>query len=167
MSNLVPDITCNEFLYPRNEHQKVRVSSLVVAEKFEKKHKNILQAIELLECSEEFNRLNFQQIDYVDQKGRTYKAYAMTRDGFMMLVMGFTGKKAATWKEAFIACYNRLEAKYREHVKLLAGLRDRNQLRLMKAYEDNLDHISLDRMITDRQIPKEVKEALDESRGLC
>ena len=42
----------------------------------------------------EFNALNFERIKYVDSRGRKQDAYMMTRDGFTMLVMGYTGKKA-------------------------------------------------------------------------
>ena len=44
-------------------------TSIDVAEKFGKRHKNVLQAILALECSDEFNRLNFQPVKYVDEKG--------------------------------------------------------------------------------------------------
>lgn len=88
---------------------QVFATSLDVAEKFEKKHKNVLQAIEKIECSEEFNRLNFQLVTYVDAKGESRPMYHMTRDGFSFLAMGFTGKKAAMFKEMFIRAFNDLE----------------------------------------------------------
>jgi len=81
-------------------------TSLIVAKKFDRRHDNVLQGIETLECSPDFNLLNFQEISYTDDKNRTYKAYNMTRDGFVFLVMGFTGPKAAKFKEAFINEFN-------------------------------------------------------------
>lgn len=85
-------------------------TSLVVAEKFDRRHKNVVQAIQNLECSEEFGRLNFQPISYADTYGRQQTCYRMTRDGFSFLCMGFTGKKAAQWKEAYIKAFNAMEA---------------------------------------------------------
>lgn len=90
---------------------KMFTTSLLVAEAFEKEHKNVLRDIENLECSPEFRRLNFEQTPYVHpQNGETYPAYRLTRDGFAFLAMGFTGKKAAAWKEKFLEAFNAMEA---------------------------------------------------------
>lgn len=83
-------------------------SSLIVAEKFGKSHSVVLRALRQMECSEQFNRCNFAPIEYIDDKGRTQPAFAMTHDGFALLVMGFTGKEAMQWKEKFLAEFNRL-----------------------------------------------------------
>lgn len=89
-------------------------TSLIVAEAFEKEHKNVLRDIENLECSKEFHRLNFEHTPYVHpQNGQTYPAYRLTRDGFAFLAMGFTGKKAAAWKEKFLEAFNAMEAALR------------------------------------------------------
>lgn len=64
-----------------------------MAEKFGKRHDNVLQAIGRLECSPEFTALNFQASDYTDSTGRKLAAYRMTRDGFVFLAMGFTGRE--------------------------------------------------------------------------
>jgi Rha family phage regulatory protein len=84
-------------------------TSLIIAEHFGKAHKNVLQAIDNLGCSEQFSRLNFQPSDFVNSRGKTYKGYVITRDGFSMLVMGFTGTKAMQWKEKFLAAFNAME----------------------------------------------------------
>ncbi|MDE7065143.1 MAG: Rha family transcriptional regulator, partial [Desulfovibrionaceae bacterium] len=55
-----------------------------------------------LECSTEFNERNFAPVEYKDAKGEMRPAYRLTRDGFAFLAMGFTGKKAAAWKEKFL-----------------------------------------------------------------
>lgn len=91
-----------------NNDQPV-TTSLIVAEVFEKKHQHVLEAIRNLDCSEEFGRSNFRHISYKDTYGREQSAISMTRDGFTFLAMGFTGKKAAAWKEKFIAAFNQLE----------------------------------------------------------
>ena len=84
----------------------IKTTSLKVAEHFGKQHKNVLQAIDRLECSLEFNQLNFQPVEYSDAKGEKRPAYEMTKDGFTFLAMGFTGKEAAKWKEAYINAFN-------------------------------------------------------------
>ncbi len=85
---------------------QVVTTSLRVAEYFGKAHGKVLRAIETLGCSAGFNQANFGSIEYIDARGRCQKAYQMTKDGWMFLVMGFTGKKAAAIKERFIAAFN-------------------------------------------------------------
>ena len=90
-----------------------RTTSLKVAEVFGKLHKNVLRSIENLECSEEFRRLNFELTEETVTSGavqRKSPAWEMTKDGFMFLVMGFTGKKAAQIKEAYINAFNWMAA---------------------------------------------------------
>ncbi|MCK3657064.1 hypothetical protein A4G19_15495 [Pasteurellaceae bacterium Macca] len=79
-----------------------------VAEVFGKQHKNILQAIENLDCSTEFRRLNFQQSYYLNEQNKRQPMVRMTQDGFTFLVMGFRGKKAAEFKEAYIKQFNKM-----------------------------------------------------------
>lgn len=83
--------------------------SLTVAEVFGKEHKNVLRDIERLECSEEFNRLNFERIDYIDSRSRKQNKFIITQDGFTMLAMGYTGKEAARFKEKYINEFNRMK----------------------------------------------------------
>ncbi|WP_334471098.1 Rha family transcriptional regulator [Arsenophonus sp. PmNCSU2021_1] len=92
---------------------KAVTTSQDVADYFGKLHKNVIQKIESLDCSREFMTANFSAIVVKVQAGfneRETKAYEMTKDGFVFLVMGFTGKKAAQFKEAYIAEFNRMEA---------------------------------------------------------
>ena len=84
-------------------------TSLIVAQAFEKEHFNVLRDIEKLECSETFRALNFEAAEYQDAQGKMRPAYRMTRDGFSFLAMGFTGKKAAAWKEKFLEAFNVME----------------------------------------------------------
>ncbi|MCK0506322.1 Rha family transcriptional regulator [Aromatoleum anaerobium] len=95
------------------DHAEARTTSLLVAEKFGKLYKNVLRAIENLECSPEFARLNFEPREYVDDRGKVQPMYCITRDGFAFLAMGFTGRSAAQWKENFIAAFNRIERELR------------------------------------------------------
>ena len=79
-----------------------------VADAFGKLHKDVLRKIDSLECSSEFTERNFTLSGYVDGSGRRLPQWDMTKDGFMFLVMGFTGKKAATIKEGYIAAFNEM-----------------------------------------------------------
>lgn len=88
-------------------------TSLVIAQAFDKRHGDVLKAMRRLDCSEQFNRRNFAPIAYLDARGRPQTMYEITRDGFMWLVMGFSGASAASWKEGFIAEFNRMEAELR------------------------------------------------------
>ncbi|EDV1505338.1 peptidase [Salmonella enterica subsp. salamae] len=88
---------------------KVVTSSLAVASYFGKQHKNVIQKIASLECSAEFTKLNFQLSEYIDASGRKLPCYQITRDGFAFLAMGFTGKRAAQFKEAYINAFNQME----------------------------------------------------------
>ncbi|WP_418502766.1 Rha family transcriptional regulator [Dysosmobacter welbionis] len=92
------------------KEERAVCTSLDIAETFSKEHKNVLRDVENLGCSEEFNRLNFELISYTDSMNRTQKAYAMTRDGFTLLVMGYTGGLAMKFKEAYIKQFNAMEA---------------------------------------------------------
>ncbi|WP_429565777.1 Rha family transcriptional regulator [Paraburkholderia sp. MM6662-R1] len=80
----------------------------IVAAHFGKLHKNVLRDVAALlrDCPPEFGRLNFEPVEYRDAKGEARPAYRMTKDGFMLLVMGFTGAKALAVKVAFIAAFN-------------------------------------------------------------
>ena len=89
-------------------------SSLGVADRFEKRHADVLRAIAEMDCSQDFRERNFAFSTYRSEGQRRDYPYAkLTRDGFTFLVMGFTGKEAAAWKEKYIAAFNAMEAKMR------------------------------------------------------
>ena len=81
-------------------------TSLIIAEHFEKNHRDVLRAIRGLECSPGFRLRNFAQSNYLNKQGKLQPCYEITKDGFYNLVMGFTGMKAALWREAYIAAFN-------------------------------------------------------------
>ncbi|MDY8878447.1 Rha family transcriptional regulator [Escherichia coli] len=84
-------------------------SSLAVADFFSKRHDDVLKKIRTLECSASFTARNFSVSDYTDCTGRKLPCYQITRDGFAFLAMGFTGKRAARFKEAYINAFNQME----------------------------------------------------------
>lgn len=93
---------------------KLVTTSKNVSEVFGKDHKNILRDIENLDCSEEFRRLNFELSSYKNGQNKSHKMYFITRDGWSFLVMGFTGKTAAKWKEKYISKFNEMETGLKE-----------------------------------------------------
>ena len=75
---------------------KALCTSLMVAKKFEKNHRDVIRAIENIECSQVFRERNFALSSYKSQQGKELPMVEMTRDGFTFLAMGFTGSAAAT-----------------------------------------------------------------------
>ena len=100
------------------------VTSLDVAETFSREHKNVLRDIRELQCSEDFRRLNFEQSEYLNEQNHKQPMFYMTRDGFTILAMGYTGEKAMKFKEAYIRQFNAMEkvliGKLREREKGIA-----------------------------------------------
>ena len=97
-----------------NDNNQVTTDSLTVADRFGKRHCDVLRSIKLLKCSKDFNARNLASVEYKDQKGEKRTYYDMTQDGWMFLVMGFTGEKAAEWKEKFIVAFRAMEAELRK-----------------------------------------------------
>ena len=93
----------------QNVNGKAVTTSRKVAETFEKQHKDVLKAIRELEMPEDFRERNFAPTVYVDSTGRKLPEYLITRDGFTLLAMGFTGKKAMQFKVAYIEAFNAME----------------------------------------------------------
>lgn len=85
------------------------VTSLDVAETFGKRHADVLRDIDNLACSKEFTERNFALSSYLDSSGKSNRKYYITRDGFTILVMGYTGEKAMKFKEAYIKQFNAME----------------------------------------------------------
>lgn len=98
----------NELVFLQKE--EAVTTSLVVAEKFHKRHDRVLRAIESLTDSLPKNgAVKFYESKYKDQKGEYRKMYYLNRDAFALLVMGFTGKKALQWKLEYIKAFNQME----------------------------------------------------------
>lgn len=89
---------------------KITTTSNQVAEHFGKRHDTVLRAIRNLEYSADFRLRNFAESSYINEQGKKQPCFRMTRDGFAFLAMGFTGKEAAQWKEAYINAFNKMEA---------------------------------------------------------
>lgn len=85
------------------------VNSKKIAESFGMPHRSVLRAIAGTDCSAEFGAHNFVLSSYLSTQNKRLPCYDLTRDGFAFLCMGFTGKKAAEWKERYINAFNQME----------------------------------------------------------
>lgn len=95
------------------KHKQALTTSLKVAEYFNKRHDRVLRAIEDAKSNLPKNGDVAKAIipsSYVDAKGETRPMYLLNRDGFMFVVMGFTGAKAAQLKWNYIQAFNAMEA---------------------------------------------------------
>lgn len=124
MKTLVP---MDEFGVFASTKYEAMVDSRFVADVFEKQHKHVLRDIEKITepnsgLSEDFVINNFKKDKYQDSTGRKLPCYLLTRDGFTVLVMGYTGEKAMRFKEKYIKCFNEMD----EQIKYLQSLREQH-----------------------------------------
>ncbi|MEL3918154.1 Rha family transcriptional regulator [Aeromonas enteropelogenes] len=105
---------------------EVFTTSRKVAKLFGKLHKDVLKAINNLECSPSFKERNFSLCfeNSKLQNGKPLKYYDITKDGLFFLVMGFTGKQAAQLKELYIWAFNWMAEQLYESRKLQRLLHD-------------------------------------------
>lgn len=96
-----------DIVYVRNE--EAVTNSLKVAEIFGKNHRDVIRTIrkKIGNYSKSFAQRNFALSDYQDETGKSNTMYELTRDGFAVLCLGFTGKEAALFQEAFMYEFNR------------------------------------------------------------
>lgn len=90
--------------------ERAACTSLDVADTFGKDHRHVLRDIRELGCSDEFRLSNFGPSSYVNERNKTQPMVVMTRDGFTILVMGYTGELAMKFKEAYIRQFNAMES---------------------------------------------------------
>lgn len=111
LTNIIPASPMCELV--EIENGQAVTDSVKVADVFGKKHFNVLRDIQekiLPNVSKDFNALNFELVNYRDSKGEYRPMYRMTRDGFTMLAMGYTGPKAMQFKEMYINEFNKMAA---------------------------------------------------------
>jgi Rha family phage regulatory protein len=106
------------------ENGKAVTDSLTVAEVFGKEHARVMRDIRELGCSEEFRVGNFAESTYVNSQNKEMPMYHMNQKGFTLLAMGYTGKEAMKFKEAYIDQFERME----NELKKPRVLSDREQL---------------------------------------
>lgn len=93
---------------------QITTTSKDVAKIFDKQHQHIIAKIQELP-QDDFSQSNFRPTSYIDSFNREQKMYHLTRDGFSLLAMGFTGKKAYRWKIQFIDAFNKMESYIRNN----------------------------------------------------
>lgn len=135
MNNLVASIDVKEY-----EGQPV-VSSREVANNFEKQHKHVLECIENLKegVAEKSADLFIESKYQHPQNKQWYKEYLLTRDGFSLLVMGFTGAKALEWKLKYIEAFNKMEQYIKE--QQVPQLTEQQMLQLQILNGDEMERI--------------------------
>lgn len=135
MNNLVASIDVKEY-----EGQPV-VSSREVANNFEKQHKHVLECIENLKegVAEKSADLFIESKYQHPQNKQWYKEYLLTRDGFSLLVMGFTGAKALEWKLKYIEAFNKMEQYIKE--QQVPQLTEKQMLQLQILNGDEMERI--------------------------
>ena len=101
----------NDLVFAQNG--QVLTNSLKISESFSRPHKDVLAAIRGLECPEDFKRRNFSPLEETYKNGINIECkrpvFNLTKDGFVLLVMGFTGKKAMEFKIKYIEAFNAME----------------------------------------------------------
>jgi len=113
----------NNLVFIQND--RVVTDSLIVAETFGKTHDKVLRDIREIGCSYEFRLSNFGESSYTNLQGREMPKYLITQDGFTLLAMGYTGKKAMEFKENYIKAFRKMEEELKLKPKILS---EREQL---------------------------------------
>ena len=98
----------------RGADNQALTNSLLVTEKFGKEHKRVMQDIREMGCSALFREHNFVLSSYLSRQNKETPMYVMTKDGFTLLVMSYTGEKAMKFKEDYIAAFNAMEKAIKE-----------------------------------------------------
>lgn len=99
------------------------VTSLDIAETFDKEHARVLRDIRELNCSPEFRIGNFAESIYFNEQNHKQPMYYVTRDGFTLLAMGYTGEKSMRFKEWYIRQFNEMEKELEgKHIEREKGI---------------------------------------------
>jgi anti-repressor protein len=143
-----------EALVKISEKKNPITTSVKIAEVFGKRHDNVLSDIRRLSCSEDFQLLNFKEMFITKQLPnggqRNDPYYVMTKDGFSFLVMGYTGEKAAQFKEMYIREFNKYEAMLKSDEYILARAQEISQQK-MKMLEES---VAKQQTLIEEQAPK-------------
>ena len=125
----------NELIKIESHFGRLTVSSREIAENFEKEHRSVLKSIDdlIAEMGSAQNYANlFMPGEYQHgQNKQTYREYYLTRDGFSLLVMGFTGSKALEWKLKYIDAFNKMERSIKEQIDYSALSPELQAVRMM------------------------------------
>ncbi|CAJ7795837.1 putative bacteriophage protein [Burkholderia pseudomallei] len=114
--------------------EAIVTDSRIVAAHFGKQHKNVLRDVYALRDSEKpeirtYYRLNFEPVEDHDAKGELRVLFRMTKNGFMLLTMGFTGEKALLVKIAFVDAFDAMAEYIKRHERSISQQRHDYELR--------------------------------------
>lgn len=134
-----------------NRDGKILVSSRDVAEKFGKRHDHVIRDIDkLISDSPNLGSEMFIETTYVNERGKIYRCFDMNRDGFSLISMGFTGKKALEWKLKYIDAFNQME----EKLKSVDYLSEEEKLKLQLFSKDPLEVASAHNRLVELEVDK-------------
>ena len=125
----------------RGQNDQVITTSLLVAETFEKEHRNVLKSIrKLMSATNVAVAQMFDETTYVNEQGKEQPMFFMNRDGFTLLAMGFSGEKALKFKVDYINAFNKMEAELKsQQTKQLSAAESLLQsVQLLVAHERQL-----------------------------
>ena len=125
----------------RGQNDQVITTSLLVAETFEKEHRNVLKSIrKLMSATNVAVAQMFDETTYVNEQGKEQPMFFMNRDGFTLLAMGFSGEKALEFKVKYINAFNKMEAELKsQQTKQLSAAESLLQsVQLLVAHERQL-----------------------------
>ena len=125
----------------RGQNDQVITTSLLVAETFEKEHRNVLKSIrKLMSATNVAVAQMFDETTYVNEQGKEQPMFVMNRDGFTLLAMGFSGEKALEFKVKYINAFNKMEAELKsQQTKQLSAAESLLQsVQLLVAHERQL-----------------------------
>ena len=129
----------NELINVLSQDGNLVVSSREVAKNFEKQNQHVMQSIREIETSVKNSTNLFIESIYEDSYGRQQNEYLLTRDGFSLLVMGFTGKKALEWKLKYIEAFNKMEELIKKPLSSQEIMRI--QLGMIDDHEERIDKL--------------------------
>ena len=131
----------NELVF-RGQNDQVITTSLLVAETFEKEHRNVLKSIrKLMSATNVAVAQMFDETTYVNEQGKEQPMFVMNRDGFTLLAMGFSGEKALEFKVKYINAFNKMETELKsQQTKQLSAAESLLQsVQLLVAHERQLE----------------------------
>lgn len=161
----------NQIVKFEQQNHRVFCTSMDIARVFEKRHDDVLKAIrniiiDLKAIGTSNDILNFAEVVRISKTtnpkngklvNRKIPMYNLTRDGFSLLAMGFTGKKAMKWKMSFLNAFNQMERSLYNQFKLSDN---KYLIDLMKQIYPHLpsEDYRVDVKITQYLNPKESRE---------
>ena len=159
----------NEIVF-RGANDHAVTSSLLIAEKFGKEHKNVMQSIRnLIGGTAENSAIAemFSESTYFNEQNKEQPMFLMNRDGFTLLAMGFTGKKAMQFKLEYIKAFNSMEA------QIKASQKPKSQLEILQMsinhlveQEHRLSSVERDVAETKKEIAEMKQERIENGKLL-